>query len=173
VGVKGRLLRHRRDKGAEWTHLSVFEVHDNIRNEELLELEGRFRHIYRYDSRANRLSVAKRYGPLTTVRQHAKAEGWMDAPLVFPLGHEVRLAIRFKVAKTNRKAACRRRSPQPYSIRRSGAPDRSPGEGCQGCLIRAGTNAVGSSESEAFWLEFCRGLAREVLSGVARPGHEL
>ncbi len=79
TGVRGRLQSHRRQKGTEWTHFSVFEVHDNIRNDEISELEGLFRHIYRYDARANRLNVAKRYGPLTNVRRDAKAEGWMEA----------------------------------------------------------------------------------------------
>ena len=86
IGVRGRLQAHRRHKGEAWTHFSVFEVHENIRDDEVLELEGLFRHIYRYDARANRLNVAKRYAPLTRVRQRAQSDGWMDALSDLPRG---------------------------------------------------------------------------------------
>lgn len=78
-GVRRRLRAHRRKRAAEWTHFSVFEVHDNIRNDEVEELEGLFRHIYRFDGRANRLNVARRYLTLDRVRKASEAEeGWMD-----------------------------------------------------------------------------------------------
>jgi len=83
-GVRGRLQSHRRYKRDEWTHFSVFEVHDNIRNDEVQELEGLFRHIYRFDGRANRLNVAKRYGALIEVRSRAQQEGWMKAQSDIP-----------------------------------------------------------------------------------------
>jgi hypothetical protein len=37
----------------------VFEVWDNVRPEEVAELESLFRNIYSRDSRANRLNVQK------------------------------------------------------------------------------------------------------------------
>ena len=55
MGVKGRLRRHRRKKAKQWTHFSVFEVWDNITKEQVEELEGLFRHIYRYDSTSQAL----------------------------------------------------------------------------------------------------------------------
>jgi hypothetical protein len=77
VGVRRRLLSHVRQKGGEWTHFSVYEVWDNIRQDEIAELEGLFRHIYRFDSHANRLNIAKSYQRLRRVRREAAEEGWM------------------------------------------------------------------------------------------------
>ncbi len=68
-GVKGRLKSHRRHKADLWTHFSVFEVWDNITREQVQELEGMFRHIYRYDPTANKLNVQKSYSPLVKVRR--------------------------------------------------------------------------------------------------------
>ena len=58
-GIRGRLSSHARKKSGLWTHFSVFEVWDNITVEQIAELEGLFRHIYRKDSRANRLNVQR------------------------------------------------------------------------------------------------------------------
>jgi hypothetical protein len=52
---------HKRKKGAGWTHFTIFEVHDNITDDEIYELEGLFRHIYRKDRMANRLNKQGRY----------------------------------------------------------------------------------------------------------------
>jgi hypothetical protein len=78
VGVRRRLQSHVRQKGDEWTHFSVYEVWDNIRQDEIAELEGLFRHIYRFDAHANRLNLAKSYQQLGQVRRQAAQEGWMD-----------------------------------------------------------------------------------------------
>ena len=59
-GIRGRLARHAAAKEG-WTHFSVFEVWDNIRNEEVAELEGLFRQIYRRDQRANRLNAQRSF----------------------------------------------------------------------------------------------------------------
>ena len=77
VGVRRRLQAHVRHKGSEWTHFSVFEVWDNIRQDEIAELEGLLRHIYRFDFHANRLNLAKGYNKLGDVRRQAAREGWM------------------------------------------------------------------------------------------------
>jgi hypothetical protein len=63
-GIRGRLWNHHQKKGALWTHFSLFEVWDNIRDEEIQELEGLFRHIYRRDTRANRLNVQRGFKKL-------------------------------------------------------------------------------------------------------------
>ena len=61
AGIRGRIKSHKRRKGVEWTHFSIFEVHDNIGDDEIRELEGLFRHIYRKDQMANRLNKQQRY----------------------------------------------------------------------------------------------------------------
>jgi hypothetical protein len=65
--IRGRLKSHRRKKGALWTHFSLFEVWDNIRDEEVTELEGLFRHIYRKDTRANRLNLQRSFKKLKRI----------------------------------------------------------------------------------------------------------
>jgi len=65
--MRARLKLHRRRKDS-WTHFSVFEVWDNIRDEEIRELEGLFRHIYKRDNRANPLNVARGFKPMAKVR---------------------------------------------------------------------------------------------------------
>ena len=49
-------------KKADWTHFTIFEVHDNISREEIRELEALFLHIYRKDRRANGLNRQLRHG---------------------------------------------------------------------------------------------------------------
>ena len=41
-GIRARLKNHRRKKAGLWTHFSVFEVWENIRDEEVRELGGAF-----------------------------------------------------------------------------------------------------------------------------------
>jgi hypothetical protein len=65
--IKRRLNSHRREKGTFWTHLSLFEVWDNIRDEEILELEGLFREIYRSDARANKLNKQRGFKKLRSI----------------------------------------------------------------------------------------------------------
>jgi hypothetical protein len=76
--VRRRLQNHIRHKGSEWTHFSVYEVWDNIRRDEIAELEGILRHIYRFDFHANRLNLAKGYKKLGDVRRQAARERWMQ-----------------------------------------------------------------------------------------------
>lgn len=68
--VRSRLKAHSKSKrrGRLWTHFSVFEVREGVREKELRELEGLLRHIYRKDSRANRLNLQKRFRALVKVR---------------------------------------------------------------------------------------------------------
>lgn len=76
-GVAGRLRAHARSAAKRdlWTHFSVFEVLDNVRGEEIEELEGLLRHIYRRDSRANRLNVQRGYKKLQRVRSR-RLDDW-------------------------------------------------------------------------------------------------
>lgn len=67
-GIARRLRRHKQQKGDLWTHFSIFEVWDNIREEEIRELEGILRHIYRADTRANRLAKQRSFKKLTRIR---------------------------------------------------------------------------------------------------------
>lgn len=67
-GIRSRLIRHRQRKAGLWSHCSIYEVWDNIREDEVAELEGLFRHIYRRDSRANKLNKQKGYRKLRQVR---------------------------------------------------------------------------------------------------------
>ena len=63
-GMRPRLRSHRAKKQGLWTHCSVFEVWENVTPAEVRELEGIFRHIYRRDSRASRLSVQRSFGKM-------------------------------------------------------------------------------------------------------------
>jgi len=66
-GIRGRLKGHRNKKAGLWTHCSIFEVWDNSRDDEMIELEGLFRHIYRFDSRANKLNKQRGFRKLKMV----------------------------------------------------------------------------------------------------------
>jgi hypothetical protein len=74
TGVRGRLLVHKRKKAKLWSHFSVYEVWDNITKEQVEELEGLFRHLYRHDAAANRLNVQKSYRPLNAIRRRSAAQ---------------------------------------------------------------------------------------------------
>jgi hypothetical protein len=70
--IRGRLEAHARSrrKADLWSHFSVFSVWPNITNEEIEELEGLFRAIYRKDSKANKLAVQKGFLKLRKVRDN-------------------------------------------------------------------------------------------------------
>ena len=72
AGIKGRLKRHYKSKTKAdlWTHFSLFEVWPNITEDEIKELEGLFRQIYRKDKRANKLNKQKQFGKLKKVREN-------------------------------------------------------------------------------------------------------
>ena len=74
-GLRSRLRRHKKKKKGLWTHCSVFEVWDNIRDDEVIELEGLFRHIYRLDSRANELNLQKGFRKLKDIKVK-NVEAW-------------------------------------------------------------------------------------------------
>jgi len=78
AGILSRLRTHSRGKKRKlWTHFSAFEIWDNIRQEEVEELEGMFRYIYRKDTRANRLNKQKGFKKLRRVIKSTRKEGWL------------------------------------------------------------------------------------------------
>src|SRR5260370_31114883 len=72
--VGRRLARHKNSKKI-WNHFSIFEVRDTIGEEQILELEGLFREIYRKDSTANRFNRIGKYKKLQKVRND-KLTSW-------------------------------------------------------------------------------------------------
>ena len=74
-GIRRRLKSHKSRKDGLWTHCSIFEVWDNIRDEEIVELEGLFRHIYNRDSKANSLNVQRKFRKLVQVKRD-DIENW-------------------------------------------------------------------------------------------------
>ncbi len=75
--IRNRLNAHARatKKKTKWTHFSVFEVWDNIREEEIRELEGILRHIYKKDTMANTLNKQQGFKKLNRVRKN-KLKEW-------------------------------------------------------------------------------------------------
>ena len=67
-GLRARLDRHARSTTKDWTHFSMFVVWENIRNEEIGELEGLFREIYRKDKRANKFNRQGKFRKIQNVR---------------------------------------------------------------------------------------------------------
>lgn len=75
--IRGRLMSHKRKKGSLWTHFSIFQVWDNIRDEEVSELGGLFGHIYRRDAQANKLNVQRSFRKLRRIRKD-KFQAWKE-----------------------------------------------------------------------------------------------
>ena len=103
AGIRGRLRSHRESKKGKWTHFSIFEVWENITEAEVEELEGLFRHIYRKDTKANRLNEQKSFKKLDRVAVKRLEE------LRHSSGHGnekefFALAKRFRAASDPRKA---------------------------------------------------------------------
>ena len=67
-GLRARLDRHARNTKKDWTHFSMFVVWENIRNEEIGEMEGLFREIYRKDKRANKFNKQGKFKKIQNVR---------------------------------------------------------------------------------------------------------
>jgi hypothetical protein len=71
-GVKARLNAHKRSKKKSglWTHFSVYSVWPTVTDDDVTELEGLFRAIYRRDSTANGIAVAKGFQWLKRVQDN-------------------------------------------------------------------------------------------------------
>jgi len=70
TNVRRRLRRHTKSKKKRkrWSHFSLYEVFDNLTGEDVAELEGLLRTVYRKDTRANRLNLQKRHKRLRKIR---------------------------------------------------------------------------------------------------------
>ncbi len=75
AGVRRRIMSHYKNKGSQWSHFSVYQVWENIREDEVRELEGLFRHIYRHDARANKLNKQRGFKKLNRLRSET-FEDW-------------------------------------------------------------------------------------------------
>jgi hypothetical protein len=76
TGIKGRLISHKKSKSNLWTHFSIFEVWDNIGESEIEELEGLFRHLFKFDAKANSLNKQRGYKKLRKVRRKTEKQ-WL------------------------------------------------------------------------------------------------
>ena len=72
--IRHRLYQHKRSKVSAWSHFSYYEAWDNISDVEIRELEGIFRQIYRFDSRANNLNKQVTHKNLLKVRKASERE---------------------------------------------------------------------------------------------------
>jgi hypothetical protein len=72
-GIRNRLKRHVSSK-VGWTHFSIFQFWRN-RHDDIPELEGISRHLYRFDKRKGLLAKQRRYLPLTKIT-HRSFERW-------------------------------------------------------------------------------------------------
>jgi hypothetical protein len=68
-GIWSRLKSHMKSQTKVWSHFSVFKVWENIREDDVEELEGLFREIYRKDKRANRFNKQKKFKKIQMVRE--------------------------------------------------------------------------------------------------------
>ena len=66
-GIYSRLKSHRLHKQELWTHFTFMEVWPNVPEQQIRELEGILRHLYRKDPDANKLAKALKYGPLVKI----------------------------------------------------------------------------------------------------------
>lgn len=72
LGNRGRIdrrLRSHRRKRRDWTHFSLFEVHDNITAAEIRELEALLLQIFRHDKRVGLENVQKGSRAFAALRQ--------------------------------------------------------------------------------------------------------
>jgi hypothetical protein len=79
-GIRSRLRAHRRKKKGLWTHFSVFEVWDNIREDEVIELEGLFRQIYGRDERSSALNKQRSFKKLKKVPRILERTELLERP---------------------------------------------------------------------------------------------
>jgi hypothetical protein len=80
--IRRRLRTHAKSKRKSgWTHFSAYAVWPNITKEEIQELEGLFRHLYRHDSRANVFNLQRRYKALQgiTTKNLAQWREWTES----------------------------------------------------------------------------------------------
>jgi hypothetical protein len=71
TGIRRKINSHYKSKkkSPHWSHYSYFEVHDNISSQEIIELEGLLRHIYRKDSHANIFNAQRSHKEFRKIRR--------------------------------------------------------------------------------------------------------
>src|SRR5579872_300177 len=76
MGIKRRLRNHYRSKrkGSKWTHFSFYVVWENVRDDEIRELECLLQEIYRKDTHANSLARQKGCKRIKEVRRMRTSE---------------------------------------------------------------------------------------------------
>ncbi len=77
-GIRSRLRSHKKSETKIWSHFSIFQVWDNVGENEVEELEGLFREIYRKDTKANRFNKQKKFKKLQAVRKD-DLDKWNEA----------------------------------------------------------------------------------------------
>jgi hypothetical protein len=76
AGIRGRILSHsksnkkNKDKNTSWTHFSIYEVFDNINNQEIREIEGIMRHIYSKSNSSISQNRQRSYKGLTNIKDN-------------------------------------------------------------------------------------------------------
>ena len=74
-GIRRRLASHAKHKAKDWSHFSFFEVWPNVSEDEISELEGLFREIFRKDTHANHLALQKKCEKLRKVKVSQRSIG--------------------------------------------------------------------------------------------------
>lgn len=76
AGMRGRILSHSKskrknaNKNTTWTHFSIYEVFENISIQEIKELEGLLRHLYRKSDISNPLNMHRRFVGFTKIKNN-------------------------------------------------------------------------------------------------------
>jgi hypothetical protein len=79
-GMRNRLLKHLHSKRkSKCTHFEVFEVHENISEREVKELEGFLRHIFRGDAQANSLGKQRAFQKLKSSAVRFPLKDWSES----------------------------------------------------------------------------------------------
>ncbi len=79
AGCRGRILKHRRE-GKDFSHFSVYEVADTLREEAIREIEGLFLQVFQSDERSLGLNTQRDYKPLKQLHRGAPERWEITAP---------------------------------------------------------------------------------------------
>lgn len=72
TGIKRRIKTHSRSTRMKWTHFSAYEVHDNISESEIKELEAFFLTAYAKDAHANKQNLQRGDKKLRGIRDETR-----------------------------------------------------------------------------------------------------
>ncbi len=70
--IRGKLIYFCQKKAGLWSHFSIFEVWENIRDYEIRELKGLYRDIYKKDSSANKIHKQEGFKKLKSIPKFLK-----------------------------------------------------------------------------------------------------